>query len=51
MAQQAEEDYGCYPYDQIKEAHDKIHDGSEPEKPTYTTEEKLMRPQQGESED
>lgn len=48
MAQQAEsDDPGCYPYDRIKEVHDKVRDGSEPEKPTYTSEEKLMKPQDG----
>lgn len=47
MAQQAEEDYGCHPYEQIKKVHDAVRDGSEPEKPTYTTTEKLMKPQDG----
>jgi hypothetical protein len=50
MAQQAEEDYGCYPYEQIKEANDRIHNGTYPEEPETTTTEKLMRPQTEEPE-
>jgi hypothetical protein len=51
MVQQAEEDYGCYPWDQIKKAHDRIHDGTYPEEPPNEPSDELMRPQQGEPED
>lgn len=41
-----EGDYGCFPYERIKEVHDKVRD-NQPEEPDTTTTEKLMKPQSG----
>lgn len=45
-----EDDYGCYPYEEMKSAHDKIRSGDYPEKPPMTSTDKLMKPQSEELE-
>jgi hypothetical protein len=40
-----EDEYGCYPYEEMKRVHDLQRSGKYPETPEPTTVEKLMRPQ------